>query len=68
MREQAVQYAMRVIQRSKDHQEVEREIVNNDKFGPWIEAEFGDDNIAPVQAIVSEAEERLGNKMPGDYS
>ena len=66
IRPRAVRFAMDEIMRSTESQEVEHALANHAEFGPWLHNECGD-GLATAQAIISEAEEKLGSKMPAAY-
>jgi hypothetical protein len=70
-RDDAVSFAMSIIKRSKDWQEVQDAMANNAPVRAWLEGEAGGDDqavISVAQSVIHEAEERLGDKLPADYS
>jgi hypothetical protein len=64
IREDAIRATMRVLRRATDWQEGQTFLGQDDRFGPWLVEESGDDGIALAQSIVREAEERLGDELP----
>lgn len=61
----AVSFAMDKILHSTGWQQVQDLLSNHDEFGPWLEHEHG---MAEAQAIIRQAEERLGNRLPANYA
>ena len=61
-RERAVRFAMGVLRTAKDWQEAQHALADHAEFGPWIAAQGNE--IADCQAIIREAEERLGADLP----
>jgi len=60
---------MGVMRQSKDWQEVQHALFNDDTFGPWLRSRMADeDDGAEMMSIIHEAEERLGDKLPVDYA
>jgi hypothetical protein len=67
--ERAVRFAMSVIRQSRDWQEVQHALFNDDTFGPWLRGRMTDeDDGAEMMSIIHQAEERLGDDIPGDYA
>jgi hypothetical protein len=68
MDEQAIDYAQKIILRSTDWQEVQHALANHRSIGPWLRARMtDDDDLSEIQAIIREAEERLGDDLPLSY-
>ena len=70
-REDAVDFAVGAIMRSKDWQDVQNEMANDDRVRAWVDQESGgndDASLSVCQSVISEAEERLGDEMPSDYA
>ena len=55
---------MKTILRATDWQDVQDALSNHPTIGPWL----GEDGLALAQAIIREAEERLGDDLPMAYS
>lgn len=66
IRTAAITFAMGIIMRSTDWQEVQDALSNHDKFGPWLRTQG--DEAGDYQSIIRDAEDRLGDKVPADYA
>lgn len=70
-RENAIQFAIGRILRATDWQDVQFAMAQNDEVYAWVEAEAGEDQMDQMvlcQGVIGEAEERLGNRLPVNYS
>jgi hypothetical protein len=63
IRERAIRFAMDVLRAATDWEEGQHALADNDEFGPWLERDYGD-SLDEVQAIIREAEKRLGVDLP----
>jgi hypothetical protein len=62
MEEQAVEFVMGVLRRASDWQEAQTALADHPIYGKWLEE--GDDPTGDAQAIIREAEARLGPSLP----
>lgn len=62
LKEAAIHFAMRQILRASDWQDVQHALADHPRFGPWLD-EGGNANV-DAQAIICQAERRLGNQVP----
>lgn len=62
IQEAAIRFTMGVLRRASDWQDGQDALANHPKFGPWLE-ESGNE-LADAQAIIREAEDRLGDDLP----
>lgn len=62
----AVRYAEQAVQNAKDWQEVQHALAEHPVHGPWIRSIAMDDmDCAKIaQEVISEAEEKLGDRVP----
>lgn len=58
----AIRFVMGVLRNARDWQEGQHALADHPRFGPWLEATG--DALAETQAIIREAESRLGDDLP----
>jgi hypothetical protein len=61
-REAAIRFVMGVLRVATDWQDGQHALADHERFGPWLEA--SGDPLAEAQAIIREAETRLGDALP----
>lgn len=70
-REDAVRFAMAEIQRSTDWQEVQHAMADDSRIRAWAVAEAGGEDgdlVSVSHSVISEAETRLGSKVPASFA